>query len=445
MGISAGIGIGDLLGSLFFPAAAEGAVDLGAAAAADVGLGAAAGGAADLGLGVALPAATDIAAGGTAADLLGAAGTGAVTGAGEDLSAFLPAAIESGALGGLGTDVVGAQNALEFAPTAADTAGVSAGEGAIGAAPGTTSGVSGGAGALSSVPVSSPTQAIAAGDANIAAQLGDLTGTGAGGEATAPFDTGSTAALASGNSAAANVANTAAGVSPNVASTLANGASPASSGVLGNITSTLSNPLVQLGVPAAFLGYNLLKGPAPIPPQAQQAVTNAQNQLGPLQGLASQNVPLFNQTAANDLNLANNFQISPQQAAALQTWKQDQYNQLIQQIANQQPGVDYRQTSEWVQGKNQIDQQALGQQVQMINQLISTAFQSASAANAGVSTSANVTAQFDATLMQAAQLQVQQDQNFQNAVGSALQAFGLIAGLNAGKFAKTPATATVTT
>jgi hypothetical protein len=36
--------------------------------------------------------------------------------------------------------------------------------------------------------------------------------------------------------------------------------------------------------------------------------------------------------------------------------------------------------------------------------------------------------------MEAAQLQVQQDQAFQQALGSALQSFGLIAGLNANRF-----------
>jgi hypothetical protein len=202
------------------------------------------------------------------------------------------------------------------------------------------------------------------------------------------------------------------------------------------VGSIASNPLAQLAIPGALLGYNLLKGPAPIPPQANQAIGNAQANLQQLQGEATKNLPLYQQTAATDLNLANSFQISPAQAASIDVWKQNQYNALRQQIANQNPGSPNVETSsEWVQGKNQIDQQALAQQTQMVNQLISTAFQAATAANAAVSTSANVSAQFDSLLMQAAQLQVQQDTNFQNAVGSALQAFGLIAGLGASKLA----------
>jgi len=154
-----------------------------------------------------------------------------------------------------------------------------------------------------------------------------------------------------------------------------------------------------------------------------------------LQGKAQQNVDLYNTTAATDLNLANNFQISPAQAASIDQWKQGQMNQLYQQIANQ-GNTNPTSSSEFLQGKNQIDQQALAMQVQMVNQLISTAFQASTAANAGVSTATNVTSSIDNLLMQTAQLQVQQDTSFNQAVGSAMQAFGLVAGLNAGNFNK---------
>jgi hypothetical protein len=224
----------------------------------------------------------------------------------------------------------------------------------------------------------------------------------------------------------------------------AGGASAAAQpGLLSNLSSGLgtvgkiaSNPFAQLAVPAGFLAYNALKGPAPIPPQAQQALANAQNNLLPLEQQAQQNVPLFNKTVAEDLNLANNFQVSPAQAAQLEIYRQNQYNQLKQQIANLNPGGQIENSSQWIQGKAQIDQQVLAQQTQMINQLIQTAFSAASASNAATSTSANVAASYDNLFMQAAQLQVQQDQAFQQALASALQSFGLIAGLNAGNFAK---------
>jgi hypothetical protein len=213
-------------------------------------------------------------------------------------------------------------------------------------------------------------------------------------------------------------------------------------GVAGKAGSIASNPLVQMGLPAAFLGYNLLKGPPGVPAQAQEAINNARATDPALAAKAGANIDLFNQTAANDLNLANNFQISPAQAASINTWVNDRQNELRQQIARQQPGVDYKNSSQWIEGNNQIQQQALGMQTQMINQLIQTAFTSASAATNAVSTSANVDNQFNQLLMQAAQLQVQQDASFNSAVGAALQSFGLIAGLNASKFAKGAAGAT---
>jgi hypothetical protein len=207
---------------------------------------------------------------------------------------------------------------------------------------------------------------------------------------------------------------------------------------LGGLGKIAANPFAQLAVPAGFLAYNALKGPAPIPPQAQQALQNAQANLGPLQGQATQNVPLFQKTAADDLNLANNFQVSPSQAAQLEIYRQNAKNALLQQIANQNPGgqTDPKSSSQYIQGAQQIDQQVLAQQTQMINQLITTAFNASSAANASLSTSANITSQYDNLFMQAAALQTQQDQAFQQALGSALQSFGLIAGLNAGNFAK---------
>jgi hypothetical protein len=94
-----------------------------------------------------------------------------------------------------------------------------------------------------------------------------------------------------------------------------------------------------------------------------------------------------------------------------------------------------------VEGVNQINQQALTAQVQMVNQLISTAFQASGAATSAIGASSAVTSALDNTLMQAAQLQVQQDQAFQQASSSALQSFGLLAALS-GKFGGSNTTAT---
>jgi hypothetical protein len=167
-----------------------------------------------------------------------------------------------------------------------------------------------------------------------------------------------------------------------------------------------------LALPLGLIGYNALKGPPPLPSQAQAATNNA------VAG-GNTNVPLLNKTAATDLALANNNQISPSQAAQIDIFKKDQYNQLYQQIANE-GNQDPTATSQWVQGKAQIDEQALAQQQAMIDNLVKTAFGAQGAATAATSAT-------DATLMQAAQIQVQQDSDFQRSIASALQSFGMIA------------------
>ena len=274
-----------------------------------------------------------------------------------------------------------------------------------------------------------------------------------GGQAVAPAGAGSEVAASAQVPGLSNVGqfapapgNLSGAAEADIAAAQAGGAAaaapPSFMDTLGNVGSSLgsvaSNPLAQMALPAGFLAYNMIRGPQPIPPQATEAINNARATYPGLAAEANQNVGLYNQTAQQDLNLANNFQISPAQAAAIANWTNDRQNELRQQIANQQPGVDYRSTTQWIEGNNQIQQQALAQQTQMINQLIQTAFQASSAANAGVSTSANVDAQFNSLLMQSAQLQVQQDQNFNTAVGAAMNAFGLIAGLGARRL--TPAT-----
>jgi len=439
------------------------------AAAADVG----AAGAGDV-------AATDLAASGipTFDASLAAGGAPEIAASASPeiaaLSDFLPAAVDSGALGGLGGQTVGAANALEFAPTAVDTAVNTLGSEAAQVAPGEAGLVAQGAGGAG---FESPLTALSGTNSNIAAFTGAPTDLSAseGQQAINAALTGgpSSTAYAAESAPAADVAsatgmNSAGGglgsevaassqvpglaaegqfapsVDAQAASAAAAGANaaapPSAWDTLSNAGSTvgkaLTSPLAMAAIPGALLAKTLIQGPQPIPPAADAATKNAIAQLAPLQGKAQQNVDLYNKTAAEDLNLANNFQISPAQAASIETWKQGQMNGLLQQIANQ--GItNPTQSSEYLQGKNQIDQQALAMQVQMINQLVSTGFQAASAANAGVSTATNVTSALDNTLMQTAQLQIQMDQQYQQAIGSAMQALGLIAGLQGGNIAKT--------
>jgi hypothetical protein len=449
------VALGELVGSLFFgadaaaaaaPEVAAGAADLGAAAGlgvADIAPGA--GLAADLGAGLGAGAeagagAADIAGAGIgAADLAGAAGAAADLGAGIGAAAAdVPSAVDTLASAGLGENVGGAgvTNALSFAPTADTAAGAAPGAAGAGATtasldPAALVGSGGGTQSASA-------ELAAGGSPSLNATLG--ADTAAATPVTEP--TTAQAAFASNPTQFTNnpfTAETGAALSPDTTAALAS-APPTTAGAAGGgLTSTLSSALnspytklAELGLPLGFLGYNLAKGPPPIAPQANLAVANAENQLAPLQGKATANTDLFNQTAATDLNLANNFQISPAQAASISIYQQDSMNQLYQQIAKQ-GNTDPTKTSEFIQGKQQIDQQALAMQVQMVNQLISTAFQASGAATSGLSAGTNVTNALDQTLMQAAQLQVQQDSNFQNAVGSALQSFGLMAALS-GRF-----------
>jgi hypothetical protein len=419
------------------------------AAAGDLGAGAVASD-----VGAAAPAVEAGLEAGAPADALAAAAEPA---AAAGLPAWLSDAISAGGLGDLGS-TVGGVNA-PFIPTTVDTAAVDL----AGGAGANVAGVSGVPSiAAATAPVATPTAALEAGNANIMALTGaapDLSqaegiqaiNAAAGPSTTAYAADAAPLANAAGSETAASaevpglagLAGNAPSIDSQAASAAAAGANAAAppgiwdtlSSAGGSLGKLASNPLLQLAVPGGMLAYDLLKGPAPIPSAATAATQNAISQLGPLQGKAQQNVDLYNQTAATDLNLANNFQISPAQAASIDQWKQDQMNQLYQQIANQ-GNTNPTSSSEFLQGKNQIDQQALAMQTQMVNQLISTAFQASTAANAGVSTATNVTSAIDSLLMQTAQLQVQNDASFNQAVGSAMQAFGLVAGLNAGNFAK---------
>jgi hypothetical protein len=485
MGVVGGLTLADLVGGLFAGGTAEaaagaagaelglGAADLGlglgaADVGASLGAGAEAGlGAADIagaGIGAAdVAGAADAAGAGLAADAAAGAGAGIadLAGAGADVAATAPDIADTlaAAGGGLG-DQVGAQGALSFAPTATDTAAPAASGGnaldainsAIAKAPSAATVSAGDPLATAASGGGSPAlEAEIAPDAadTATSQLSSFAGkditptpTGFPGQAQPGAVADPFSPVGSDTSAALSNASFPSPAATPTAAAAPAAAAPAAGG--GGITDTLSKALdspytrlAELGLPLGMLGYNAIKGPAPIPPQAQLAEQNAANQLLPLQGKATANTDLFNTTAATDLNLANSFQISPAQMATINTWKQNQYNQLYQQIANQNPGGgDPTSSSQWIQGKNQIDQQALAQQTQMINQLIQTAFQANTAANQDISTSSGVTQQLDSVLMQAAQLQVQQDTTFQNALGQAMNSFGLLAGLS-GKFGST--------
>lgn len=349
------------------------------------------------------------------ADALGGLFAGGDALAGGDAAAALDAAATEGGPAAV-ADVLGSATPEELAAAAPDLAGADATLGGLGTVVGD----------------SADTQTVA--DAFVAQDALDLSSGGAPGavvdaaSSISPADAPVAAPIASDAQAGSDVvaaldpnAAEASAVAPDAAAgaitpAAAPAAAPAASG--GGLGATIGNALnspitkaAELGLPLGFLAYNAIKGPNPIPGQAQQAVNNA--------SVAAGNVPLFNQSAAQDLTLANQYQVTPGMQADLDTQKQNAYNQLYQQLANQ--GISNpSQSSQWIQGKQQIDQQIEVVKGKMVQQLVQQAVSTQGAATSATSAA-------DATLMQAAQLQVQQDQNFQNAISSALQSFGMVA------------------
>jgi hypothetical protein len=420
------------LGDLFF--GGEVGADLGLGAlGADLGIGAA-----DVGADVGLAAGAadvagvgaDVGAGLGIADLgLGGADIGAALGTAGALDAALPEAALGGAAGV--EDVLGAAapEAIAAAPdlAGAAAAGADLGGPAFGAGagpdisglstafadqsalglpgggfPGQIVNAGGGAGELAGV--ASPTSELAGGSSEIGSQLGS--------DAFASADLGAETQLPA--AAAGGVAAPGAGAAAPAAS--ASGAAAGGGGLGSTIGAALNSPITkaaELGLPLGFLGYNLLKGPPQLPSTAQQALANVPGQ--------TQNVPALNQTVQQDLSAANNFQLNPGQAASVAQFKSDQYNQLYQQLANE-GNVDPTKTSQWLQGKNQIDQQALKMTSDLIQQLFANAI-AAEGSAVGATSAANQ------TLLQAANIQVQQDNAFQTSISEALKSFGLIAAL----------------
>src|SRR5215469_249544 len=179
------------------------------------------------------------------------------------------------------------------------------------------------------------------------------------------------------------------------------GAAPAGGGISGAIGSVLSSPVTQaleLAAPLGFLGYNLMKGPAPLPPAMQQALNNSV----PAQNLAK----TFLQNAANNT-------LTPAQMAQIQVFRQNAVNQLYQSIANR--GENPQTSTDYALGLQQIDLQVAALQQTFINAMVTN----------GLAALGNV----DSTLQSAANMQVANDNAFNQAVGSSLQAFALTGAL----------------
>lgn len=170
----------------------------------------------------------------------------------------------------------------------------------------------------------------------------------------------------------------------------------------GQLNAVLNDPGARLGLAALPAAATLLNGQSAVP----SAIT-------PLQPGGSLTGPLQN-TATSQLAGANAGTLAPGQAASVAQFRQQAENALFQQLANE--GVaDPRSDSRYVAGMQQIEQQAQVMTQQFINQEFQTGFAAAGQA-AG-------------TLGQAASAEVGQDKSFQDALSSALQAFGQVEGI----------------
>lgn len=171
----------------------------------------------------------------------------------------------------------------------------------------------------------------------------------------------------------------------------------------GQLNSVLNDPGARLGLAALPAAATLIKGQPSVPAG-----------IGNLQQGGAVTAPLI--AAENSqLGAANSGQLTQPQAAQIAQFTQQAQSQLFQQLANS--GVaDPTKDSRYVSGLQQIQQQAQAMTQNFIQQEFTTGFAAAGQA-------AN-------TLTTAANAEVQQDNNFQSALNSALQSFGLVEGLS---------------
>jgi hypothetical protein len=169
-------------------------------------------------------------------------------------------------------------------------------------------------------------------------------------------------------------------------------------GVGKGLEGALSSPWVKYGLPLAAIGGLALQGPGKLPPQTAGAMS-----------IANQEAT----AGATQLNEALAGQITPAQQSQIDQWAQGQKNQLYQLYASR--GVDPSTSTDFVQASAAIDAQALAQRSAIIQQMITNALNFDTAASN--------------TLTNVASQQVQLDTNFRSSISSALGSFGLMAAL----------------
>lgn len=273
-----------------------------------------------------------------------------------------------------------------------NTAGASVNSsGATVAAPPITTSIStpGGGGPISAG------QAIGAQDQNIDAILGTTTGSQPGLGSITPQIGG--ASESSIDSLSAPLSSAVTDATSGLSGVAPSGAASPSAPTSGGFVSSLENAAGRSAIPLGAAAFEAIKGPAKLPGNSA-ALAPGGAATAPLLSLETQGA-----TEASTGQLT-----APQQANVLQ-YVQDAQNQLIQQLTNE--GVsNFKNDSRYIQGMQDIQQQALALQQQYITAAVNQATSAGDAASQNIATVANE--------------QISNDKDFQDALAAAFAAIG---------------------
>ena len=168
--------------------------------------------------------------------------------------------------------------------------------------------------------------------------------------------------------------------------------------------------------PLALVGSMLMQGKGGT---SGANTTPDTSQLGLLQANATGNNPQLMGAASNAVNSFNTGTISAPQQAQIDNFVQNATNQLRQQYLS--AGRDPTNDTDYVQGVQQIQLQALAMEQQFLNSNLAAGLSEQGAANTATATAGSL-------VTNAAQIALQQDANYQAALANAMKGVGTFLG-----------------
>ncbi len=155
--------------------------------------------------------------------------------------------------------------------------------------------------------------------------------------------------------------------------------------------------VLSSALPLAAAGFEAAKGPAKLPADAKNLQSGGAA-TAPLLGIEQQQA-----------TEAQTGQLTPSQQANIEQYVQDQQNLILQQLAGE--GVaNPQQDSRYIGAMNDLQQKVLAMQNNYVQQAIGNATSAGGAASANISSAAN--------------MQIQNDKDFQDALAAAFGALG---------------------